>query len=98
MRLRLSWAAAGYALAVFCCDATTTHYADANGANHASVIRITWQSVNGVNYFVQRSDDLSVPPPFSTIQSNIMGLPGMTSYTDTSAVGSGAFFYRVDVQ
>jgi hypothetical protein len=59
---------------------------------------ITWQSVAGVNYFIQRSSDLGAQPPFSTIQSNIIGQASMTSYIDTNAVVSGKFFYRVGVQ
>jgi hypothetical protein len=66
--------------------------------NDSSGITLSWQSVNGVSYFIQRSADLSAQPPFSTIQSNIVGLPGTTSYTDTGAAGPGPFFYRVGVQ
>jgi len=66
--------------------------------NNATGITIAWQSVNGVNYFIQRSGNLSMLPPFPTIQSNIIGLPGMTSYTDTNAFGPGPFFYRVGAQ
>jgi len=61
-------------------------------------IIINWQSVNRVNYFVQRSSDLSVQPAFSTIQSNIVGQPGMTIYADNNAIGQGPYFYRVGVQ
>ncbi len=66
--------------------------------NNLSGITVSWQSVNGVNYFIQRCGDLSAQPPFLTIQSNIVGLPGTTSYTDTSAIGDGPYFYRVGVQ
>jgi hypothetical protein len=66
--------------------------------NDSSGITLSWQSVNGVSYFIQRSADLSAPVPFSTIQSNIVGLPGTTSYTDTGVAGPGPFFYRVGVQ
>jgi low affinity Fe/Cu permease len=66
--------------------------------NNSSGITITWQSVNGVNYFLQRGSNLAGHPPFSTIQSNIIGQAETMSYTDTNAIGNGAFFYRVGVQ
>jgi hypothetical protein len=59
---------------------------------------ITWRSANGINYFLQRGSDLTAQPPFSTIQTNIPGQPGTTTYTDTNAMGPGPFFYRVGVQ
>ena len=61
-------------------------------------ITVTWASVAGVPYFVQRGTNLSAQPPFVTIQSNIIGQPGMTTYTDTNAVGDMPFMYRVGVQ
>jgi hypothetical protein len=64
---------------------------------NAGGLVVTWQSQNTRTYYVQRSIDLS-QPAFSTIQGNIAGQAGATSYTDTSAVGSGPFFYRVGVQ
>ncbi len=59
---------------------------------------VTWQSVAGVNYFLQAGADLSAQPPFQTIATNITGLAGTTSYTDTNATASGPLFYRVFVQ
>jgi len=66
--------------------------------NNSSGITLGWQSVNGLNYFIQRSADLSLQPAFTTIQSNLVGQAGTTSYTDTTALGNGPFFYRVGVQ
>jgi PKD repeat protein len=59
---------------------------------------LTWPSTTGVNYFVQRGSDLSAPAPFVTIQDNVAGQTSTTSFTDTNAIGTGPFFYRVGVQ
>ncbi len=56
---------------------------------------VTWQSVAGVNYFLERSANLS--SPFPLVSSNILGQAGTTSYADTNAVSAGPLFYRVGV-
>jgi PKD domain len=67
--------------------------------NTATGVTVTWQSVSGISYFLQRSTNLLSQPPFATIQSNITGLinTNATSYTDTSATNNVPYFYRVGV-
>jgi hypothetical protein len=67
-------------------------------AKNSSGAVITWQSVDGKLYYLQRSSNLAAPQPFSALQSNIVGQAGSTSYTDNSATGPGPFLYRVGVQ
>jgi hypothetical protein len=63
---------------------------------HGSNVTLTWASVAGVNYFLQRSTDLR--SPFGLLTTNILGQAGTTIYADTNAAGAGPFFYRVGVQ
>jgi len=86
------------------------YIAGKNPTNAASVLQmlmltndapgavVTWQSVAGINYFLDRGTNLAAQPPFQTIATNILGQPGATSYEDTNAAGDGPLFYRVGVQ
>lgn len=67
----------------------------ASPSNSVSGITVTWQSVSGVTYYLQRSTNF---PAFTSLQSNLVGQAGSTSYTDTTATSGGLCFYRVGVQ
>jgi hypothetical protein len=63
--------------------------------DNSSGIIVTWQSVAGISYFLQRGSDLALP--LTTIEINIVGQAGTTSYTDATATNSASYFYRVGV-
>ena len=60
-------------------------------------VTVTWQSVAGVNYFLERSTNLWANPPFTPLGIGIPGQPGTTSYTDTNAAAGPRLFYRAGV-
>ena len=67
-------------------------------SNSITGIMVSWESVSNRTYYLQRSTNLLLLPEFSSIQSNIVGQSGITTFTDTNANGSGPYFYRVGVQ
>ncbi len=61
-------------------------------------IILTWQSVLGVTYFLERSTSLGQSsPPFAPLAEGLRGEPGTTSYTDTNTANLNSLFYRVGV-
>ncbi len=48
-------------------------------------VTVSWQSVAGVSYFLERSTNLWASPPFTPLATDIPGQPGTTSFTDTNA-------------
>jgi len=61
-------------------------------------VTVTWQSVAGVDYFLERSTNLSPSALFTPLATGIPGQAGTTSYTDTAATNGGPYFYRVGVE
>jgi hypothetical protein len=60
-------------------------------------IRLLTTSLAGVNYFLERSTNLSASPPFTLLAPELAGQPGTTSFTDTNAASLAPLFYRVGV-
>jgi len=80
-------------------DATSVlHVNPPPATGNAGGITVTWQSVSGITYYLQRGSDFTASPPLTTIQSGIAGRAGTTSYTDTTATNEVPYFYRVGVQ
>ncbi len=63
-----------------------------------SDVTVSWSSVTGRSYSLERATEMGAAPDFSLLRSNIAGLAGATSFTDTNAVGATPRFYRVRVQ
>jgi len=61
-------------------------------------VTLTWQSVSGVIYYLERSTNLAALPAFSGLQSNLVGEAVRTSYIDRTVPASGPIFYRIGVQ
>jgi hypothetical protein len=59
---------------------------------------VTWSSVAGVSYFLERGTNLAVPASFTPVATDLPGQTGTTSCQDTDAPGAGPLFYRVGVR
>ena len=78
--------------------------------NSASVLRfdeallgsfgpvVRWQSVAGKSYRLDRSTNLVTDHFLFNVRSNIPASPPLNTETDTTAVGSSAFYYRVQLE
>jgi predicted outer membrane repeat protein len=64
--------------------------------NYPSRVVLTWQSTTNRNYYLQDCSDLK--NGFVTIQNNIIGRAGTTSFTNYLMTNSSSYFYRVGVQ
>jgi len=67
-------------------------------ASGAPGVMVSWQSVSGRIYFLERSTSLGTQPILLPLATCIIGQPGTTTFTDTNAVGAGPFFYRVGLR
>jgi hypothetical protein len=64
-----------------------------SGAN----VNISWQSVPGISYFLQRSTQLGSPASFAPLATNLSTSTGITVYADTNAASAPRLYYRIGV-
>jgi hypothetical protein len=64
----------------------------------AAGVAVSWQSIDGKSYLLERSTNLAAQPAFETVVPDLTGAADTTFYLDTNATGRGPFFYRVGVQ
>jgi hypothetical protein len=60
-------------------------------------VLVRWPSVEGVNYFLERSANLGASPPFTTLAINLLGQAGTNTFMDSNAAALPSVFYRVGV-
>lgn len=69
-----------------------------NATNSPTGAKVTWQSVATRGYWLERATNLGIASPFQPVATNIAGVAGTKTFTDTSATNGGPYFYRVGVQ
>ena len=60
-------------------------------------VTLTWTSITNRTYTLEQATNLGAAPAFSVLRSNLTGLPGTTSWTDTNAPVSSPRFYQLRV-
>jgi len=60
-------------------------------------VTLTWTSVSNRTYTLEQATNLGDAPAFSVLRSNLVGLPGTTSWTDTNAPVASPRFYQLRV-
>ena len=80
------------------CNSSLRVYAPESKATATGIV-VRWQSVASKRYRLDRSTNLLSVPEFNyTVKTNIFGCPPMNSETDTTAIGRGPYFYRIEVE
>jgi len=64
-------------------------------SSDGSDVTVRWQSVEGMNYLLERSTDLGASPAFKPVATGLPGQFSSTTYTDTDASALAPLFYRV---
>jgi hypothetical protein len=66
--------------------------------NIYSYMTLQWKGVNGVNYFLERSTNLSATASFLPLATNISGTSGTMTYYDSTPRSETPVFYRLGVR
>jgi parallel beta-helix repeat protein len=65
---------------------------------HSNGLDVAWEGVATRSYWLERSSDLGGPTAFQCIATNLAGLAGANSFSDTGATNGGPYFYRAGVR
>ena len=66
-----------------------------SASNSVSGFTIQWESVGGRLYSIQKSTNLLSVPVFSSLATNLLGQPVVTTYTDTNILDNVPCYYRI---
>jgi hypothetical protein len=69
-----------------------------SASTSGAIVMVSWESVAGVNYVVERSTNFGIGATIFTPLTNLAGQPTITTYTDMKFGGSGPVLYRVGVR